>query len=67
MILSCLARLEVKVIDRASGKVIFEGAEHSVAIDLGENVAAKKALQKAGYALGEKILLAVSDFYQAKQ
>jgi hypothetical protein len=53
---SCRARVEIKVRDAATGKIITEDRQTSVAVDLAENIAAKTALQNAADELAERII-----------
>ena len=46
-LVSCKGRVELKVIDKASGKILAVDRQTSVAVDLSEQIAAKTALQKA--------------------
>lgn len=55
-IVSCSARAEVNVISREDGKVVFSDRETTRAADLSENIAGKKALQKAGRTIGLRVL-----------
>jgi len=55
-LISVKARVEVKAIDRESGKIIAIDRQTTVAVDLTENIAAKTALQQAGAALAERII-----------
>jgi len=55
-IVSVKARLEVKAIDRATSKVIATDRQTAVEVDLTEQVAGKKALQKASAAIAERLL-----------
>jgi hypothetical protein len=55
-LVSCSARVELKVTDRKTGAVLFSDRETARAADLSENVAAKAALEKAGRALGVRLL-----------
>lgn len=55
-LVNCVARVEVKMVDRKTGEVAFTDRETSRAVDLAENVAGKTALQKAGRVLGIKIV-----------
>ncbi|BCG62631.1 MAG: hypothetical protein methR_P0277 [Methyloprofundus sp.] len=50
------ARLEVKAIDIASGKVIAVDRQTELEVDLSEIIAAKKALEKAAAKIAERIL-----------
>lgn len=55
-LVSCKARVEIKVRDRASGKVLLAERQMSVAVDVSEQIAAKRALQEAGAELAERII-----------
>ncbi len=55
-LVSCSARAEVNLISRKDGKIVLAERETCRAVDLSENIAGKNALQKAGRAIGIKIL-----------
>lgn len=55
-LVSCKARVEIKVRERTSGNILFVDRQTSVAVDLTEQVAAKAALQKAAAELAERVL-----------
>lgn len=55
-LISVKARLEVKAIDRVSGKVLAVGRQTSVAVDLAEHIAGKTALQDAAVNIAERLL-----------
>ena len=55
-LVSVKARLEVKAIDRASGKVLAVARHTSVAVDLAEQIAGKTALQDAAVNIAERLL-----------
>lgn len=55
-LVSAKARLEVKVIDRASGKIIATDRQTSVAVDLADQIAEKTALQEASADIAERLL-----------
>lgn len=55
-LVSCRARVELKVRDRATGKVLLADRQMSVAVDVGEQIAAKRALQEAAGELAERII-----------
>lgn len=55
-LISVKARLEVKAIDRVSGKVVAIDRQTRVAVDLGEEIAGKKALQDAAADIAERLL-----------
>jgi TolB-like protein len=53
--ISCRARVEVKVVDTASNKVLFADSEHASGVDVAENIAGKVALRTAGEQLAPRI------------
>lgn len=53
---SCKARLEVKIIDRKTGEILAVDSSNTAAIDLSENAAGKKALQKAAQNLAVRLI-----------
>jgi TolB-like protein len=55
-LVSCIGRAEIKITDRKSGQVLLSDRETARAVDLAENTAGKTALQKAGHALGIRVL-----------
>lgn len=55
-LVSVKARLEVKALDRASGKVLAVDRQTSVAVDLAEHIAGKTALQDAAVNIAERLL-----------
>jgi curli biogenesis system outer membrane secretion channel CsgG len=55
-LVSVRARLEIKVVDRKTGKVLAADRQTTVAIDLSEQQAGKSALQEAGAILAERNL-----------
>lgn len=55
-LVSCRARVEIKVRDRATGKVLLADRQMSVAVDVSEQIAAKRALQEAAAELAERII-----------
>jgi hypothetical protein len=55
-LVSCSARAEVNLISRKDGKIILAQRETTRAVDLSENIAGKKALEKAGRVIGLRIL-----------
>lgn len=58
-LVSCRARLEVKVVENASQRVALADRQMTWAVDTAEHVAAKTALQRAGAELAERIADAV--------
>ena len=55
-LISVKARLEVKALDRASGKVLAVDRQTAVAVDLAEHIAGKTALQEAAASIAERML-----------
>lgn len=58
-LVSCRARVEVKVTNRTSGKVLLMDRQTEMGIDISESIAAKNALQAAGSRLSERIVEAI--------
>lgn len=58
-LVSCRARVEIEVVDTASGKILLADRQVDVGVDITESIAAKMALQNAGAALTERILAAI--------
>ncbi len=54
--LSCRARVELKVVNIATGKILLQDSQTEVAADISEAVAAKTALETAGGKLAERIV-----------
>jgi len=55
-LVSCKGRVEIKVRDRQSGKILSVDRQTSVAVDISEQIAAKTALQRAAEELAERII-----------
>jgi hypothetical protein len=55
-LVSCKARVELKAVDRVTGRVLSIDRQTSVAVDLSEHLAAKAALQDAAAKLTERLL-----------
>ena len=55
-LVSCKARVEIKVRDRRTGNLLFVDLQTAVAVDLTEQVAAKTALQNAATDLAGRVL-----------
>ncbi|MCG3147464.1 MAG: hypothetical protein PCFJNLEI_00904 [Verrucomicrobiae bacterium] len=55
-LVSCKARVELKAIDNATGRVIFIDRETTIAVDLSEHLAGKTAIQQAAAKLTERML-----------
>jgi ribosomal protein L14 len=53
---SVRARVEVKVVDRKTGRVIAVDRQTALVVDLSEQVAGKAALQAAAADLAERLL-----------
>jgi hypothetical protein len=63
-LVACVARVEIKIIDARTGRVLASGDGEGRATDLAENLAAKQALRKAArqvfMKLSEKLSLATA-------
>ena len=59
-LVSVKARLEIKAVDRTNNKVIHADRQTTMAVDLGEHLAGKKALQQAAEALAERLVPRIS-------
>ena len=55
-LVSVKARVEVKAVDRKTGKVLASDRQTAVVVDLAEQIAGKAALEQAAGALAERIL-----------
>jgi hypothetical protein len=55
-LLSCRARIEIKVRDTASGSLLLVDRQTSVAVDVAEHIAAKTALQNGADELAERVV-----------
>jgi hypothetical protein len=55
-LISCVARAEINVISRETGEVLLADRATERGVDLSQNIAGKKALQKAGRTLGIRVL-----------
>ncbi|HVC96455.1 MAG TPA: CsgG/HfaB family protein [Pirellulales bacterium] len=53
---SVKARVEIKAVDRKTGKVLATDRQTAIAVDLGEQVAGKTALQDAAAQIAERLL-----------
>ncbi len=58
-LVSCKARVEVKVIDPKTGAILLADRETTTAVDTAENIAGKKALQEGGRSLAPRIIRAI--------
>lgn len=55
-LVSCSARAEINMIARKDGKIVLADRETTRTVDLSENIAGKKALQKAGRMIAVRVL-----------
>ena len=55
-LVSCKGRVELKIRDKATGKILAVDRQTSVAVDLSEQMAAKAALQQAAQELAERMI-----------
>jgi len=53
---SCKGRLEIKIIERRTGRILAVGSSNTAAIDLSEHAAGKRALQKAAQNLAVRLI-----------
>ena len=58
-LVSCRARVEVKAIERETGRVVAVDRETAVAVDIAEQVAGKAAIQKAADQIAQRIALRI--------
>jgi len=56
-LVSCKARVELKALEKVTGKILATDRQTSVAVDLSEQIAAKTALQNAAADLAERVIL----------
>ena len=55
-LVSCKGRVELKIVDKDTGKVLAVDRQTAVAVDLSEQIAAKTALQQAAQLLAERMI-----------
>jgi len=65
-LISCSGRIEMKATGRRQGQVLFSNRTTTRAVDLGEDLAGKTALQKGGRDLAIKLLQHFADALPAK-
>ena len=59
-LVSCRARVEIKISDKAQKDKLQVDRQTSVAVDLAENVAGKSALQSAGSQLSDRLVASLA-------
>lgn len=57
---SCRGRVEIRLVDVASGRVLLADRQVTVAVDIAESVAAKAALEQAGAMLVDRIVAVIA-------
>ena len=55
-LISCKARVEIKIHDTATGNLLLVDRQTSVGVDIAEQTAAKTGLEKAAFDLAERVL-----------
>lgn len=55
------ARLEVKAVDQATGKILAVDRQTTIEVDLSEIIAGKKALERASASIAERLLVKITN------
>ncbi len=63
-LVSCKSRVEVKVLERTTGKIIAVDRQTGVAVDLSEQIAGKTAIQNAAKAIAIRIVPKIVNFME---
>ncbi len=66
-LVSVKARLEVKIVERSTGRVLAVDRQTTVAVDLTEQIAGKTALQEAAAKIAERVLPKVATVEKSKK
>ena len=60
-LISVKSRLEIKLVERETGKIVASDRQTSLAVDLAENIAGKQALQNAAADIAQRILTQIAE------
>lgn len=64
---ACRARVEAKMFIAKTGQIIAADGKHASGVDVLENIAAKKALAKAGRQIGQEFVSKITGLYTNRQ
>ncbi|NOX97478.1 MAG: hypothetical protein GXO98_05390 [Nitrospirae bacterium] len=65
-LISSKGRIEVKVVDTRTGKIMMAASKYGAGVDVAERVAGKRALQQAGEELAKELIPIVVDKWEIK-
>ncbi len=66
-LVSVKARLELKAVERSSGRILFADRQVAVAVDLSEQIAGKAALQEAASQMAMRLIPALANVTKEKK